>query len=76
MKEAQRDPDFNIVARVEALIAGWGVDEALKRADAYLSAGATAILMHSKLSEPKDIRDFLDAWQNKVSLISMDILEF
>ncbi|RUS76116.1 hypothetical protein EGW08_016112 [Elysia chlorotica] len=65
MKEAQRDPDFNIIARVEALIAGWGVDEALKRADAYLAAGATAILMHSKLSEPKDIRAFLDAWQNK-----------
>lgn len=65
MKEAQRDPDFNIIARVEALIAGWGVDEALKRADAYLDAGATAILMHSKLSEPKDIRAFLDAWQNK-----------
>ncbi|GFR81214.1 phosphoenolpyruvate phosphomutase [Elysia marginata] len=69
MKEAQRDPDFNIIARVEALIAGWGVDEALKRADAYLEAGATAILMHSKLSEPKDIRAFLDAWQNKGPIV-------
>ncbi|CAL1543025.1 unnamed protein product [Lymnaea stagnalis] len=65
MKDTQRDPDFNIVARVEALIAGWGVDEALKRADAYLAAGATAILMHSKLSEPTEIKDFLKAWQNK-----------
>jgi phosphoenolpyruvate phosphomutase len=65
MKEAQRDPDFNIVARVEALIAGWGVDEALKRADAYLNAGATAILMHSKMKEPTDILDFLKAWKNK-----------
>ncbi|CAG5122998.1 unnamed protein product, partial [Candidula unifasciata] len=65
MKDTQRDPDFNIVARVEALIAGWGVDEALKRADAYLEAGATAVLMHSKLKEPTEILDFLKAWQNK-----------
>ncbi|KAK6968665.1 phosphoenolpyruvate phosphomutase, partial [Biomphalaria glabrata] len=69
MKDAQRDPDFNIVARVEALIAGWGVDEALKRADAYLAAGATAVLMHSKLSVPKEIDEFLKAWNNKVRLI-------
>ena len=67
MKEAQRDPDFNVVARVEALIAGWGVDEALKRADAYLAAGANAILMHSKMADPVDIKDFLKAWDNKVS---------
>lgn len=65
MKEAQRDPDFNVVARVEALIAGWGVDEALKRADAYLTAGADAILMHSKMAEPTDIKAFLKAWDNK-----------
>lgn len=65
MKETQRDPDFNIVARVEALIAGWGIDEALKRADAYLAAGATAILMHSKHKEPTEISEFLKAWQNK-----------
>ncbi|XP_059171822.1 phosphoenolpyruvate phosphomutase-like [Physella acuta] len=69
MKDAQRDPDFNIVARVEALIAGWGVDEALKRADAYLAAGATAILMHSKLKEPKEIDEFLKAWQNKGPIV-------
>lgn len=41
-KEAQRDPDFCVVARVEAFIAGWGLDEALKRAEAYRNAGITA----------------------------------
>lgn len=65
MKDSQRDPDFSVIARVEALIAGWGVDEALKRADAYLGAGADAILMHSKMAEPNDIKDFLKAWNNK-----------
>ncbi len=34
-KDSQSDPNFSIVARVEALIAGWGMDEALKRAEAY-----------------------------------------
>ena len=49
-KDTQNDPDFSIVARVEALIAGWGMDEALRRAEAYRVAGADAILIHSKLS--------------------------
>ncbi|NNK99910.1 MAG: phosphoenolpyruvate mutase, partial [Xanthomonadales bacterium] len=34
-KDSQTDDDFCIVARVEAFIAGWGLDEALKRAEAY-----------------------------------------
>jgi phosphoenolpyruvate phosphomutase len=39
-KDAQSDDDFSIVARVEALIAGRGLDEALRRAEAYHLAGA------------------------------------
>lgn len=35
MKQTQRDPDFQVVARVEAFIAGWGLDEAVRRAEAY-----------------------------------------
>jgi hypothetical protein len=42
-KDTQQDPNFSIVARVEALIAGWGMDEALRRAEAYRLAGADAI---------------------------------
>ena len=38
-KDTQTDPDFCVVARVEAFIAGWGLDEALKRAEAYRNAG-------------------------------------
>lgn len=49
-KDAQVDPNFNVVARVEALIAGWPLEEALKRAEAYRKAGADAILMHRYVS--------------------------
>jgi phosphoenolpyruvate phosphomutase len=35
MKEGQSDPDFQVVARVEALISGWPLEEALRRAEAY-----------------------------------------
>jgi len=38
-KDSQTDENFSIVARVEALIAGWGMDEALRRAEAYHAAG-------------------------------------
>src|SRR6201999_1535616 len=55
---AQLDENFSIVARVEALIAGWGMEEALRRAEAYRLAGADAILMHSKLSKPDEILTF------------------
>merc|ERR1711916_280485 len=55
-------PDFCIVARVEAFIAGWGLDEALARSHAYADAGADAILMHSAKSDPSEIQLFMDNW--------------
>lgn len=64
-KDIQTDPDFCIVARVEAFIAGWGLDEALRRAEAYRNAGADAILMHSKKDNPSDIEAFIKAWNNQ-----------
>src|SRR6266545_70262 len=51
-KDAQTDPNFCIVARLEAFIAGWGLDEMLRRAEAYCAAGADALLIHSKKSTP------------------------
>ena len=65
--DSQRDPDFCIVARVEAFIAGWGLEEVLKRSHAYADAGADAILMHSKRSDPSEIKLFMEAWNNKVT---------
>ena len=48
-----------LVARVEALIAGWGLGEALERAETYRAAGADAILIHSRQSSPAEIFAFL-----------------
>lgn len=61
-QDTKLDDDFNIIARVEALIAGWGLGEALKRAEAYRLAGANGILMHSKISKPDEILAFMREW--------------
>ncbi|RPH97041.1 MAG: phosphoenolpyruvate mutase [Lysobacterales bacterium] len=68
-KDAQRDDDFCIVARVEALIAGWGLDEALRRGEAYRKAGADAVLIHSKQSRPDEILAFAREWANRCPLV-------
>jgi len=61
-KDAQTDPDFCIIARVEAFICGWGLAEALRRAEAYYQAGADGILIHSALSVPDEILSFKQEW--------------
>lgn len=68
-KDTQSDDDFCVVARVEALIAGLGQDEALRRAEAYYKAGADAILIHSKIAAPDQILDFMNAWQNQAPIV-------
>ena len=61
--------DFLIIARTEALIAGLGEEEALRRAAAYEMAGADMILIHSKKSTPDEIESFVRAWQGKAPLV-------
>ncbi|MBT5374560.1 MAG: phosphoenolpyruvate mutase, partial [Rhodospirillaceae bacterium] len=68
-KDSQNDPDFIIVARVEALISGWGLDEALRRAEAYTQAGADAILIHSKKSTATEILSFKEEWGDRAPLV-------
>ncbi len=68
-KDAQSDSDFVIVARVEAFIAGWGFEEAMKRAEAYRLAGADAILMHSALRNPTEILQFMKAWAGRLPVV-------
>jgi phosphoenolpyruvate phosphomutase len=63
-KDTQQDADFCVVARVEALIAGWSLGEALRRAEAYHRAGADAILIHSKKSSPDEILEFMQRWRD------------
>jgi len=61
-KAAQRTPDFVVIARTEALIAGMGMEEALTRARAYAQAGADAILVHSKVSSFDELKSFARLW--------------
>ncbi len=68
-KDSQTDADFSIVARVEALISGWGIDEALKRAEAYARSGADAILIHSKQSQPDEILEFCRLWGSRAPVV-------
>src|ERR1700740_3356949 len=68
-KDTQTDPNFSIVARVEALIAGWGRDKALRRAEAYRLAGADAFLVTSKLSKPDEILTFAREWAGRGPLV-------
>ncbi|MCX7633944.1 MAG: phosphoenolpyruvate mutase [Turneriella sp.] len=68
-KDAQTDDDFVIIARVEAFIAGWGLEEALRRAEAYRQAGADGILIHSALRKPDEILAFKKEWGNRAPVV-------
>jgi len=58
-----------VVARTEALIAGLGQEEALRRGAAYAEAGADAVLVHSKRETPDEILAFCRAWPGRVPLV-------
>ena len=68
-KDTQYDSDFCVVARVEAFIAGWPIEEVIKRADAYCNAGADAILIHSKISTADQIFSFMKVWNRKCPVV-------
>ncbi|WP_426426353.1 phosphoenolpyruvate mutase [Bradyrhizobium genosp. A] len=61
--------DLVLVARIEALIAGYEMDEAIMRASAYAAAGADAILIHSRKSTAEEILSFASAWQHRLPLV-------
>lgn len=59
-KAAQATDDFMIIARIESLILGKGLEDAFKRAQAYLAAGADGIMIHSREKSPDEIFAFCD----------------
>jgi phosphoenolpyruvate phosphomutase len=69
MKDTQTDPNFVVVARVEAFISNWPLEEALRRSEAYRQAGADAILMHSKKGDCSEIEAFMKAWGDRLPVI-------
>ena len=73
-KKAQVADDFMIVARIESLIAGKDVSEAIERARAYIGSGADGILIHSREKTPCEIFSFCDEYAklpSRVPLVAM-----
>lgn len=58
-KRAQVTRDFMIFARLESLIAGVGIEDAMSRAKVYIEAGADGIMIHSKEKDGSEIREFM-----------------
>ncbi|WP_297417195.1 phosphoenolpyruvate mutase [Clostridium sp.] len=71
-REARVTSDFMIISRIESLIAGAGMDDAIKRAQAYIEAGTDGIMIHSKEKDGKEIIEFCrryNEFANKVPLV-------
>lgn len=64
-KSAQRTDEFMIIARIESLILEKGQEDALKRAFAYVDAGADGIMIHSRKKLPDEIFAFCDAFRKE-----------
>ncbi|PIP31490.1 phosphoenolpyruvate mutase [bacterium (Candidatus Gribaldobacteria) CG23_combo_of_CG06-09_8_20_14_all_37_87_8] len=62
-KKAQVTDDFMIIARIESLILKIGIEDALKRAKAYIDAGADGIMIHSKEKTPEEIFEFCEKYK-------------
>lgn len=61
-KAAQQTDDFMIIARLESLILGMGVDHAMERAEAFLDAGADGCMIHSRQKTPDEIFEFCERY--------------
>ncbi|WP_063762967.1 phosphoenolpyruvate mutase [Streptomyces rimosus] len=68
-KDSQTDDDFCVVARVEALVSGYSLGEALDRAEAYRRAGADAVFIHSKRKDGKEVLAFAKEWGRRCPLV-------
>ena len=62
-KRAQTSRDFMIIARLESLIAGKSVEDAMMRAKIYIDAGADAVMIHSKEKDGSDIFSFMEQFR-------------
>lgn len=73
-KLAQQSEDFMIIARIESLILGKGVDHAIERAKAFLEAGADGIMIHSRQKDPGEIFEFCNVYnslENRKTLVAV-----
>lgn len=63
-KETRLNKNFMIIARIESLISGVGLKDALHRAEIYINAGVDGIMIHSKKNKPDDILAFAKKYEN------------
>jgi len=71
-KSAQATDDFMVIARIESLILGQPMSDALERAEAYLAAGADGIMIHSRKKSPDEIFEFCEKYnrfKNRKTLV-------
>lgn len=73
-KKVQRTDDFMIIARIESLILEKGMEDALKRARAYVKAGADAIMIHSRKKEPSEIFEFCDEFRQEFKQVPIVVV--
>ncbi len=64
-KKAQRTKEFMICARIESLILEQGMEDALTRAFAFVTAGADAVMIHSRKQDPSEIQEFIKKFREK-----------
>lgn len=73
-KAAQTTEIFSIYARIESLICGKSVDDALERAFAYTGAGVDGIMIHSKENSGEDIKEFVKRFRSKDKITTLIIV--
>ncbi len=73
-KKAQITDNFMIIARVESLILGKSINDALKRSFAYIDAGADGIMIHSKNKNGNDIKEFCKKFRSKNETIPIVVV--
>ena len=73
-KEALRTKEFMLIARIESLILEQGMEDALKRAFAYVEAGADGIMIHSRRSDPAEIIEFCQSFRKKDALTPLVVV--
>ena len=64
-KAIQLTDEFMIIARIESLILEQGMEDALRRARAYVAAGADGIMIHSRKTDPAEILQFCDLFRSE-----------
>lgn len=73
-KAALKTNDFMLIARIESLILEKGMDDALKRALAYVEAGASGIMIHSRRRSPDEIFDFCHVFRQHDSVTPLVVV--